>query len=205
MRNSVAILLLSIFFTKTSVLCLEAAIDDNWANYDLFSSTYSDFDPASTPDDGLQGSLWDDNLITNVDPFTETLADANTGCSQNIGPAGKKRRDDFCASSTSPTPPSDLRLSVPKSPFDTLEQKNRLNFNLDTIRFPGGTPQLTQMDNIYCGNQEFVVCDSGRANDKSPNSIGKYRLRHVRRCMNWFPQVSLYLAIHLFSCGNFYF
>lgn len=184
MKNSLVILLLSTLFTKISVSSSEVAISDNWANDNLFSSTYSDLDPASTPDDGLQGSLWDDSLITNVDPFTETLADADTGCSQNIRSSGKRRRDDFCDSPTSPTSPSELRLSLPKSPFETLEQKNRLNLNLDTIRFPGGTPQLTQMDNIYCGNQEFVICDSGRANDKSPSSNGKYRLRNVKRGMD---------------------
>ena len=156
----------------------EAVIDNNWADNDLFSKTYSDFDPVSTLDDGLQGSLWDENLITDADPYAGSLADGNTGCSQNIEPSGKKRRDNYCPS---PLPPSDLRLSLPQSPFETFEQKNRLNLNLDPVRFPEGTPHFTQMDNIYCGNQQFVVCDSARDVDKSPNGNGKYRLRNVKR------------------------
>lgn len=180
MKSYLVFSLLSIFLIRISVATSEAAIDDNWANDDIFSNTYSDLDSASTPDAGLQGSMWDENLITDADSFAGTLADADTGCSQNIGPSGKRRRNNFCAS---PGSPADLRLSLPQSPFETLESKNGINFNLDTIRFPGGTPQMTQMDNIYCGNQNFVVCDSGRVNDKSSNGNGKYRLQNVKRGM----------------------
>lgn len=199
MKISVLILLLSTFFTKISVSSSEAAIDDNWANDDIFSNTYSDLDPASTPDDELQGSLWDDNLVTNTDIFTGTLAGADTGCSPNIGPSRKRRRDDYCLPSTAP--PSNLRLSLPKSPFEVLEPKDRLNLNLNPIRFPGGAPQLTQMDNIYCGNSEYVVCSAGRAVDQTPSGNGKYRLRNVRRGMYgfYFPsRFAFAWAIHLF-------
>lgn len=202
MKSSLVFSLILSSLIIISFASAEAMTDNNWADYDLFSHTYSDFDPVSSPDDGLQGSLWDENIIIDADPYAESLADGNTGCSQNVEPSGKKRRDNYC---TSPLSPSDLRLSLPQSPFETLEQKNRLNLYLEPIRFPGGTPQLTQMDNIYCGNQQFVVCDSAREVDKSPNGNGKYRLRNVKRGTIDFLRVILRHAmpsIHHFCFGS---
>ena len=177
MKGSVTLPLLPAFLVKILVASSEAAIEDIWASDEIFPSTYSDFDTFSIPDDEFQGSIWDENLITDADPFTEFFAGADTGCFEQLDPSSKRRRQAFCA------PTQDPPLALPHTPFDTLEQKNRINLDLDPIRFPGGFPQLTRMDNIYCGNQQFVVCDSARENDKKPNGNGKYRLQNVRRGM----------------------
>lgn len=191
MKRSLAFSLLSAFLTKFSVASPEAAIDDIWATDPISPNTYSDFDPASTPYDETQGSVLDENLITDPESYTGSLADGNTGCSGNIEPSAKRRREDSCV------PGADIHLALPQSPFETLEQKNRINLDLDPIRFPGVPPQFTQMDSIYCGNEKFVVCDSARENDKQSNGDGKYRLLNARRGMIPFRYLGPIL------CGKF--
>lgn len=184
MKRSVAFSFLSALFVKLSVVCSEFAIDDdNWANDEMFPNTYSEFDPASTSDDGFQGSMWDENLITDADPNTGPLADADTGCFGKIEPSSKRRREDFC------DPRAEPGLASPQTSLESPEQKDRINLDLEPVRFPGGLLHFTQMDLIYCGNHQFVVCDSARENDKTPNGNGKYRLQNVRRGMIPFSYV----------------
>ena len=151
MKTVVAFSFLSTFLTKIPVASSEAAIDNDWTSDDILSNTYSNFDPVSSIDDGYEGSMWDENPINDADLFyTEFLAGADGECSQNIEPSGKRRTQNYCASS--PVPQADFQLALPKSPFETLEPKNPLNLDLEPIRFLGGTPQFAQMDNIYCDN-----------------------------------------------------
>lgn len=203
MKSLMAFSLLSTLLVKISVASSEAAIDDSLANDDIFANTYSDLDPFSTPDDGFQGSPWDESLITDADPYSGFLADADIGCSGTIEPPAKRRRDNYCDPQV---PPADLRLALPQNPFETLEQKNRINLDLDPIRFPGGAPQFTQMDNLYCGSSQFVVCDSGRENDKKPKGNGKYRLQNAKRGMFPFRYVrpSLRFVAVSFNLLNLY-
>lgn len=175
--------LLSACLIKLCLATPAAANYDNWATDEIFSNTYIDFDTMLTTYDDSQGSIWDENLATDPEFYTEFLAGANPGCSGDTESSAKRRREESCL------PRTDPRLSLPQSPFDVLEQKNRINLDLEPMRFPAGTPQLTQLDNIYCDNKKFVVCDSAREQDKQLLGNGQYRLLNVKRGMIPFHQV----------------
>ena len=183
------ILLLSSLLSACLIkFCL--ANNDNWATDEIFSNTYIDFDSMLATYDDSQGSIWDEDLATDLEFYPEFLAGANPGCSGNTESSAKRRREESCL------PRTDTRLSLPQSPFDVQEQKNRINLDLEPMRFPVGTPQLTQLDNIYCDNKKFVVCDSAREQDKQLLGNGQYRLLNVKRGMIPFHQV------RAVRCGN---
>ena len=188
MIKHLATYFLSALVIRFSTARPESKSNALWVTDELLPYTYSGSDPVSAEYDEPQEWGWDENLITEPESYTEFLADADPGCSDDSEPPSKRRRGELCI------PPTDVRPELPQAPFDTLGQSNR--FGLDPIRIPIG-PQIMQVDNIYCGNQQqIVVCDSAREQDKKPNGNGLYRLLNVRRGMIPFQSVKDYRLNH---------
>lgn len=169
MKRFIASFFLSIIIINLAVANPEPTIDDIWADDSLLPNADSS-DLISTYDVPPE-SIWDDNLVLDPEPYTAMLASVDdNGCSGNMEPLKKREKGLSCA------PPINFRLSLPQSPYD-VQEKTRVD--LDPLRIPLGASTITKTNELYCGNQQFVICDSAREQDEWPNGNGKYRLQYV--------------------------
>jgi hypothetical protein len=186
MKRFMASFLWSTFIINLSTATTEPTMDDIWANDELLPKIDASHDSIST-DDVPEESLWNDNLTLDSEPYTAILANADdNGCAGNMKPLQKREQGQSCVA------PVDLPLELPQSPYDVLDEKNRVD--LGPLGISLGNPTITKTDETYCANQRFVVCDSAREQDEWPNGNGKYRLQYVGRGMISFRSLEARLA-----------